>query len=135
MEVRLALLVCQAADSSGETIQLDQLTTSIFEDVQLEDGDIMVILSSGPAVKVHNLMEKNSILVVAQMPGELLELLATELRLEFTPSEHGLYGKTCRPGHRKLILPQCFRYVPTSCRLDRSSSKPTVATVRRASHY
>lgn len=81
---------------SGDTTELDQMSTNVFEAPNLQNGDMMVVLSSTEAVEIHNPVVNGSILVVAQMPAELLEQFATQLRMSFTPSEYGVYSKTFR---------------------------------------
>ena len=84
------------------TTELDQMSANVFEGPNLENGDMMIVLSSTEAVEVRNAKVVNgSILVVAQMPVELLARFATQLGVTFTLSEYGVYCKTFRPDNRK----------------------------------
>lgn len=100
-EAHLALAISGRPASSSETNELDQLSINVFENLALENGDIMVILSSTEAVKVYHSKVDGAILVVAQMPTLLLEKFAELLGVTFTRTDYGIYGKTFRPGNRE----------------------------------
>jgi hypothetical protein len=86
-----------------------------FKDTILESGDIMVILSSGEAVELHNpKVGSGAILVVAQMPLELLQQFATKVGVSFTPSEYGVYKKVFHPSERKLFIPISIATCPNN---------------------
>jgi hypothetical protein len=64
----------------------------------------MVVLSSSKSVELHNLVVGNeAMLVIAQMPVELLWRFAAKLGVTFTPSEYGVYKKVFRPSTRRCI--------------------------------
>ncbi|OBT94338.1 hypothetical protein VE01_07767 [Pseudogymnoascus verrucosus] len=82
----------------GDPTDLDQMSGNILQDTKVESGDMMVVLSSREAVELHNLEVKNeAVLVIAQMPIELLQQFATRLGVTFTPSEYGVYKKVFCP--------------------------------------
>jgi RING finger family protein len=99
---------------SGDVTELDQMLTNVFEGLNLENGDVMVILSAREPVTVRNLKVVNeSVLVVAQMPAELLEQFANQLRVTFTLSEYGVYSKVFHPNNRKQLIFRCsIRFLP-----------------------
>jgi hypothetical protein len=66
---------------------------------------MMVVLSSRETLELHNLEVGNgAMLVIAQMPIELLQQFATKLGVTFTPSEYGVYKKVFRPSTRKQLI-------------------------------
>ena len=102
-DARAALAICRVRPPAGGTTELDQQTVNVFEGPNLQNGDMMVILSSTEALQVYNPVVNGSILAVAQMPTDMLEQFANLLGVSFTPSEYGVYSKIYHPNSSKQL--------------------------------
>ena len=89
---------------------LDQMSENIFRDTEVKGGEVMVVLSSEENTEFHSVrVEAEAILVIVQLPLELLQQFATKLGVIFTPSEYGVYKKVFRPSQRKQFISNPLR--------------------------
>jgi len=87
---------------------LAPMSTNVFQDTVLHEGDVMIVLSSKEVVRINNLEAGNgSVLLVGQMPVQLIELVATNLGMVFTPTEYSLLQNRLHYLYTKILLIPC----------------------------